>query len=125
MVRDYAEQLPDFIPFTVNTTVEPYGQINGSGDLDWNGTMTGIPPNYFYNEVGTVNVTLGGNMVIDEYGVLWMDFEILEHASGTVTAGCEGEPPAVYPFSPPDLTHQIRILAQDGSELIMPVPGAT
>lgn len=114
-----------FIPFTVNTTVEPYGQINGSGDLEWNGTMTGIPSNCFYNEVGTVNVTLGGNMVIDEYGVLWMDFEILEHASGTVTTGCEGAPPQVYPFSPPDITHQIRILAQDGSELIMPVPGAT
>ncbi|MGQ9643289.1 MAG: hypothetical protein ACUVT3_05485 [Ignavibacterium sp.] len=114
-----------FIPFTVNTTIEPHGQINGSGDLDWNGTATGIPPNCFFYEVGTVNVTLGGNMVIDEYGVLWMDFDILEHAAGTVTTGCEGAPPQVYPFSPPDVTQQIRILAQDGSELIMPVPWAT
>ena len=114
-----------FIPFTVNTTVEPHGQINGSGDLDWNGTMTGLPPNCFYTEVGTVNVTLGGNMVVDEYNVLWMDFEIHEHASGTVTAGCTGVPPQVTPFNPPDVTHQIRILAQEGSELIMPIPGAS
>jgi hypothetical protein len=114
-----------FIPFTVNTTVEPHGQINGSGDLDWNGTMTGLPPNCFYNEVGTVNVTLGGNMVVDEYNVLWMDFEIHEHAYGTVTAGCTGVPPQVTPFNPPDVTHQIRILAQEGSELIMPIPGAS
>ena len=112
-----------FIPFTVNTTVEPHGQINGSGDLDWNGTMTGLPPNCFYTEVGTVNVTLGGNMVVDEYNVLWMDFEILEHASGTVTSMCDGIG-TVNPFNPPDVTHNIRILAQEGSELIMPIPGA-
>jgi hypothetical protein len=87
--------------------------------------MTGLPPNCFYNEVGTVNVTLGGNMVVDEYNVLWMDFEIHERASGTVTAGCTGVPPQVTPFNPPDVTHQIRILAQEGSELIMPIPGAS
>lgn len=88
--------------------------------------INSLQTNCFYNEAGTVNVTLGGNMVIDEYGVLWMDFEILKHhASGTVKAGSAGAPPQVYPFSPPDITHQIRILTQDGSELIMPVPGAT
>jgi len=113
-----------FIPFTVNTTVEPHGQINGSGDLDWNGTGTGLPPNCFYTEVGTVNVTLGGNMVVDEYNVLWMDFEIHEHASGTVTVMCDGIG-TVNPFNPPDVTHNIRILAQEGSELIMPIPGAS
>ncbi|MFN3695036.1 MAG: hypothetical protein ACK4UV_08500, partial [Ignavibacterium sp.] len=112
-----------FVPFTVNTTVEPHGQINGSGNLDWSGTMTGLPPNCIYNETGVVSVTLGGEMVIDEFGVLWLDFEISEHASGTVTAGCDGIN-QTYPFNPPDVTHNIRILAQEGSELIMPIPGA-
>lgn len=112
-----------FVPFTVNTTVEPYGQINGSGDLDWNGTMTGIPSNCFYNETGTVSVTLGGEMVVEADTVLWMDFYITEHATGTVTAGCDGINHTL-PFNPPDVTHNIRILAQDGVELIMPVPGA-
>jgi hypothetical protein len=112
------------VPFTVNTTVEPHGQINGTGTLDWHGWMNGIPPNCIYDEVGTVNVTLGGEMVLDEYGVLWMDFEIFEHASGTVTAICDGIG-SVNPFNPPDITHNIRILAQEGSELIMPIPGAS
>lgn len=113
-----------FVPFTVNTTVEPHGQINGTGELDWSGTMTGLPPNCIYNETGIVSVTLGGEMVIDEYNkVLWLDFEISEHASGTVTAGCDGINQN-YPFNPPDVTHNIRILAQEGSELIMPIPGA-
>lgn len=111
------------VPFTVNTTIEPHGKINGTGTLDWHGWMNGIPPNCIYDEVGTVNVTLGGAMVLDEYGVLWMDFETLEHASGTVTAMCDGIG-TVNPFNPPDVTHNIRILAQEGSELIMPVPGA-
>ncbi len=111
------------VPFTVNTTIEPHGQINGNGVLDWSGTMNGIPSNCFYTEVGTVNVTLGGEMVIDEYGILWMEFETLEHASGTVTAGCQGAPPQVYPFNPPDVTHNIRMLAEEGSQLIMPIPG--
>ncbi len=112
-----------FVPFTVNTTVEPHGHINGSGVLDWSGTMTGLPPNCIYTEVGTVSVILSGEMVIDEYGVLWLDFEISEHASGTVTAGCDGINQN-YPFNPPDVTHNIRILAQEGSDLIMPILGA-
>ncbi|MFN3873650.1 MAG: hypothetical protein ACK4R9_11690 [Ignavibacterium sp.] len=111
-----------FVPFTVNTTVEPHGEINGTGELDWSGTMTGIPPNCIYNEAGIVSVTLGGEMVIDEDTVLWLDFEITEHASGTVTAGCDGINQTL-PFNPPDVTHNIRILAQEGSELIMPIPG--
>lgn len=113
-----------FVPFNVNTTIEPHGQINGSGNLDWTGTMTGLPSNCIYNEVGTVNVTLGGEMVLDDQAVLWMEFEILEHASGTVTAGCDGINHTL-PFNPPDVTHNIRILAQDGAELIMPIPGTT
>lgn len=111
-----------FVPFTVNTTVEPHGQINGSGNLDWRGTMNGAPSNCIYNETGIVSITLGGEMVIDEYGVLWLDFEISEHASATVTAGCDGINQN-YPFNPPDVTHNIRILAEEGSELIMPIPG--
>ncbi|GIV45535.1 MAG: hypothetical protein KatS3mg036_0353 [Ignavibacterium sp.] len=113
-----------FVPFNVNTTIEPLGQINGSGNLDWTGTMTGLPSNCIYNEVGTVNVTLGGEMVLDDQAVLWMEFEIYEHASGTVTAGCDGINHTL-PFNPPDVTHNIRILAQDGAELIMPIPGTT
>lgn len=116
------------VPFTVNTTVEPHGQINGSGVLDWSGTMNGMPPNCFYSEVGTVCVTLGGEMVEiiedDSLLIVWMDFEILEHATGTVTAGCQGAPPHVYPFNPPDVTHNIRMLAEDGTQMIMPIPGA-
>lgn len=112
------------VPFTVNTTIEPNGQINGSGVLDWSGTMNGLPPNCFYDEAGIVNVTLGGEMVLDDQGTLWMDFEILEHATGTVTAGCQGAPPQVYPFNPPDVTHNIRMLAEDGTQMIMPIPGA-
>ncbi len=121
---EICRDITGFVPFTVNTTVEPHGQISGSGNLDWAGTMTGIPSNCIYNEVGTVNVTLGGEMTIDEYGVLWMDFEIFEHATGTVTVGCDGIN-NTYPFNPPDVTHNIRILAEEGAELIMPIPGAT
>lgn len=114
-----------FVPFTVNTTVEPHGQINGSGTLVWNGTMSGLPSDCFYIETGAVSVNLGGEMVIDEFGVPWMDFEIAEHASGTITAGCEGIPPQTYPFNPPDVNHQIRLLAENNTELIMPIPGAS
>ncbi len=120
---EICRDITGFVPFTVNSTVEPHGQIQGSGDLDWTGTMTEIPANCIYNELGTVSVNLGGEMTIDEFGVLWMEFEINEHASGTVTAGC-GDQIVTLPFNPPDVNHNIRLLAEDGAELIMPIPGA-
>lgn len=111
-----------FVPFYVNTEVEPYGKIEGSGQLEWNGTAYGVPCQYI--EAGVVDVTLNGALELDDEGTAWFDFLIHEHAYGTITVICPNGTQS-YPFSPPDTEHEVRMLFENGYIEIRPVPGAT
>lgn len=110
------------VPFSVKVTMEPHGQISGHGTLDWNGWMTGQPEDCTYNETGTVNVTLTGELVFDNVGSPVFEFTIVENAFATLTAVCENLT-IVEPIYPGEVTHNIRMMAEDGTEYSMPVPG--
>jgi hypothetical protein len=119
---DICRDITGFVPFIVNTLVGTYGQVEGSGALEWTGNMS--YGDCTYNEEGVVNITLGGQLDLDDQGVPWFNFEILESASGLVNVVCAGIQYS-YPFSPDEVSHQIRLLAENGSTLQMPVEGAS
>lgn len=106
-----------FVPFTVNTLIEPYGEISGGGTVDWNGTQsTGQGSGI---ETGTGTVVLEGELEADESGEAWLNFRIHETWSGSVTYLGQ----ITYPFNPPPSDFEVRFLMEDGYIVLRPVPG--
>jgi hypothetical protein len=107
------------VPFYVNTIGEPYGQINASGTAEWSGVE------HSAGCVGTEaligNVTLSGEMEVENQGVAWLNVQIKETYSGSITVVCPNGS-AVYPMNPPTTVTEVRFLMEEGAAVIHPAP---
>jgi hypothetical protein len=111
-----------FVPYIVNTYNEPYGEISGSGNIDWLGIeeVAGCVG----TESVTGNVIFSGELEADEHGYPWLNFVMNESWSGSITVVCPNGT-ATYPFNPPSSTETVRFLLEEGYTVMQPVPGAS
>lgn len=107
-----------FVPFIVNTYNEPYGEISGSGTVDWNGIEQSI---CIGTETVVGSIQLSGEMEADNFGYPWLNFEMYETWSGSITVVCPNGT-AVYQFNPPASTSTARFLMEDGYTVVQPSP---
>jgi len=108
-----------FVPFYVNTVVEPYNQINGSGTVEWSGVEHSA--GCVGTETLTGNVTLAGELEVDNQGVAWLNVQITETYSGSITVVCPNGG-AVYPMNPPTTVTEVRFLMEEGATVMHPAP---
>lgn len=108
-----------FVPFYVNTLSEPHGQVNGNGTVEWTGEEHA--GECVGTEVLTGNVTLTGELEIDNQGIAWLNIQITETYSGSVTVVCPGGS-RVLPMNPPTTETNVRFLMEDGAYVINPPP---
>jgi hypothetical protein len=112
-----------FVPYTVNTMIEPYGKISGEGTVDWHGTEEAA--GCIGTETVTGNVVLSGDLEVDEFGDGWLNFEMNETwGAGSLTVVCPIGT-VTYPFNPPPSTASARFLMEEGYVVLQPVPGAS
>lgn len=107
-----------FVPFIVNTYNEPYGEITGNGTVDWNGIEQSV---CIGTETVVGNISLSGEMEADNFGYPWLNFEMNETWSGSITVVCPNGT-AVNPFNPPPSTSTARFLMEEGYTVVQPPP---
>lgn len=108
-----------FVPFYVNTINEPHLQVNGSGTVDWSGVEHSA--GCVGTETLTGDVTLSGELEVDNQAVAWLNVQITETYSGSVTVVCPNGT-AVYPMNPPTMVTEVRFLMEEGATVIHPAP---
>jgi hypothetical protein len=106
------------VPFIVNTYNEPYGEITGSGTVDWSGVEESVCTG---TETVVGNIALRGEMEVDNIGYPWLNFEMYEYWSGSITVVCPNGT-SVIPFNPPASTAAARFLLEDGYTVVQPSP---
>lgn len=110
------------VPYIVNTYNNPYGEISGNGTVNWQGIeeasgCTGT-------ETLTGNIVFDGELTADETGKPWLNFEITETYSGSITVVCPNGT-ATYPMSPPPSNVEVSFLMEDGYTVTRPAPGGS
>ncbi len=106
-------------PFSVNTVVEPIGQIQGGGSGTI--TLTGAAGDCTYSGGGKINVTLGGEETVDEMGAGYLEFTLDEswYCPGSIINYCpNGTTSSQLPCT--EVTPKLRILLQDGVTSVQP-----
>jgi hypothetical protein len=110
-----------YVPFYLNTNVEPMGSLVGEGsEVTW--IQTGdFPGGCTMVSTGPVAVKLEGEISIDQTGIAWLEVVSTETSSGTITVTCpDVEEPATVPAPTITATYNTRYLMEDGYTMVMP-----
>jgi len=106
-------------PFSVNNAIEPIGGIQGGGSGTI--TLTGVAGECTYSGGGKINVTLGGEMTVDDMGAGYLEFTLDEswYCPGSVVNYCPNGTTSVQ-LTCTEVTPKLRILLQDGVTSVQP-----